>query len=141
MTVHVQQSKKPANYLNVILTVGIVAVVLAAVIVTNAFGAAKDAPESLIARVCDADGETYELPLSVDTTLEVASSAGTNVIEVSNGSVCVSEADCPNLDCVHQGKVSQAGQQIICLPHKLVVTVADCATGEGSASAYDVMGS
>ena len=141
MTVRVQQSKKPVSYLNVILAVGIAAVALAVVIATNAFGAATGAQGDLVAQVTDADGKTYELPLSVDATLRVDSSEGVNVIEVSNGSVSVVEADCPNLDCVHQGKVSQAGQQIICLPHKLVVTVVDASAGEGASSGYDVMGS
>ena len=76
------------------------------------------------------------MPLSQDDVLTVASSAGTNVIEMQAGKVRVSEADCPNQDCVEQGWISNAGQQIVCLPHKLVVNITD----EDAASAYDVVG-
>ena len=76
------------------------------------------------------------MPLSKDDILTVASSAGTNVIEVQSDKVRVSEADCPNQDCVDQGWISNAGQQIVCLPHKLVVNI----TNKDAASAYDVVG-
>lgn len=118
---------------NVAVVLAIVAVALVAVVATNAFGNAASAS---VAEIQDADGHTYTMPLSKDDTLTVASSAGTNVIEVQGGKVRVSEADCPNQDCVEQGWVSKAGQQIVCLPHKLVVTIAD----SGSETTYDVVG-
>lgn len=118
---------------NVAVVLAIVAVALVAVVATNAFGNAASAS---VAEIQDADGHTYTMPLSEDGTLTVASSAGTNVVEVQGGKVRVSEADCPNQDCVEQGWVSKAGQQIVCLPHKLVVTVTD----SGSEAAYDVVG-
>ncbi|MFR7670942.1 MAG: NusG domain II-containing protein [Collinsella sp.] len=43
---------------------------------------------------------------------------GTNLIEIKDGRVHVEEADCPNQDCVHQGWVDAAEEQIVCLPHK-----------------------
>ena len=35
----------------------------------------------------------------------------------------MAEADCPDRLCVRRGPVRYAGETIICLPHKLVVTV------------------
>ena len=119
--------------LNVVAVLVIAAVALAAVAATNALGSAVDARTAVIQ---DADGNTFTMPLSQDDVLTVASSAGTNVIEVQAGKVRVSEADCPNQDCVEQGWISKAGQQIVCLPHKLVVNITD----EDAASAYDVVG-
>lgn len=119
--------------LNVVAVLVIVAVALAAATAANALGSAVDARTAVIQ---DADGNTFTMPLSQDDVLTVASSAGTNVIEVQAGKVRVSEADCPNQDCVEQGWISKAGQQIVCLPHKLVVNIAD----EDAASAYDVVG-
>ena len=119
--------------LNVVAVLVIVAVALAAATAANALGSAVDARTAVIQ---DADGNTLTMPLSQDDVLTVASSAGTNVIEVQAGKVRVSEADCPNQDCVDQGWISNAGQQIVCLPHKLVVNITD----EDAASAYDVVG-
>lgn len=119
--------------LNVVAVLVIVAVALAVAAAANALGSAVDARTAVIQ---DADGNTFTMPLSQDDVLTVASSAGTNVIEVQAGKVRVSEADCPNQDCVEQGWISKAGQQIVCLPHKLVVNITD----EDTASAYDVVG-
>ena len=127
--------KKACNRkkLNIAAVLVIAAVALAAVAATNALGSAVDARTAVIQ---DADGNTFTMPLSQDDVLTVASSAGTNVIEVQAGKVRVSEADCPNQDCVEQGWISKAGQQIVCLPHKLVVNITD----EDAASAYDIVG-
>lgn len=119
--------------INVIAVLIITALALAAATAANALGNAVDARTAVIQ---DADGNTFAMPLSKDDVLTVASSAGTNVIEVQSGKVRVSEADCPNQDCVEQGWISNAGQQIVCLPHKLVVNITD----EDTASAYDVVG-
>lgn len=119
--------------LNVVAVLVIAAVALAVAAAANALGSAVDARTAVIQ---DADGNTFTMPLSQDDVLTVASSAGTNVIEVQAGKVRVSEADCPNQDCVEQGWISKAGQQIVCLPHKLVVNITD----EDAASAYDVVG-
>lgn len=48
---------------------------------------------------------------------------GTNVLVIENGEAWLSEADCPDHLCVKQGKISQSGQVITCLPNRLTVTV------------------
>lgn len=92
--------------------------------------AASDA--SLKVLVHDGDGATHELALDADDTLTVTTSFGTNVITVQDGQVSVTEADCGNQDCVHQGTISQPGQQIICLPHQLWVEIAASADDAGT---------
>ena len=119
--------------LNVVAVLVIAAVALAVAAAANGLGSAVDARTAVIQ---DADGNAFTMPLSRDDVLTVASSAGTNVIEVQAGKVRVSEADCPNQDCVEQGWISKAGQQIVCLPHKLVVNITD----EDAGSTYDVVG-
>ena len=71
------------------------------------------------------DGElAATIPLSVEATLPIGAGKGfSNVIEVSGGRVRVVEADCPDRLCVRQGWISYDGESIVCLPHKLVVTV------------------
>ena len=71
------------------------------------------------------DGElAATIPLTVDATLAVGERKGfRNVVEVSGGRVRVADADCPDRLCVRQGWISYDGESIVCLPHKLIVTV------------------
>lgn len=48
---------------------------------------------------------------------------GENVVSISGGSVEVESANCGNQVCVEHAPISQAGEQIVCLPHGLVVEV------------------
>lgn len=46
-----------------------------------------------------------------------------NVIEIQNQRIRIKAASCPDQRCVQQGWISQPGETIICLPHKLVLTI------------------
>ena len=46
-----------------------------------------------------------------------------NVLVISGGKVFMEAASCPDKLCVKQGEKSRVGETIVCLPHKLVVTV------------------
>ncbi len=81
------------------------------------------AGSGLYAVVQNTQGFREVLPLSQDATVRVESSLGTNVVEVSDGRVRVSEADCANQVCVQTGWAQYEGQTITCLPHQLVVEV------------------
>lgn len=56
-------------------------------------------------------------------------------VVVEDGAVRVEESTCPDLICQKHAPISQAGEQIVCLPHRLVITVvgeeaqADAAVG------------
>ncbi len=71
------------------------------------------------------DGEVvYELPLSENTELLITGSdGGSNKLIISDGVCYITEADCPDKLCIKQGKISHNGESIICLPHKLVITI------------------
>ena len=47
----------------------------------------------------------------------------TNTITVERGRVCISEANCPDQICVHQGWISDGTVPIVCLPHTLIVEI------------------
>lgn len=67
------------------------------------------------------DGELVAiLDLSEPQCLTVDSDNGTNVIEVLDGKICVSEASCPDRVCVRRGCCA-GGAPIICLPNRLVI--------------------
>ena len=47
----------------------------------------------------------------------------TNTILVEPGRIRVSEADCPDQICVHQGFISDGTTPIVCLPNKLIIQI------------------
>lgn len=70
------------------------------------------------------DGETVmELPLSEDTRIVLGEGGHTNTLVIQNGTAQVVEAACPDQVCVRQGAVQYAGESIVCLPHKLIVSI------------------
>ncbi len=48
---------------------------------------------------------------------------GSNILVIAEGEAWLSEANCPDLLCVRQGRIRYTGQSIICLPNRLTVTV------------------
>ncbi len=70
------------------------------------------------------------LPLSHDTTYRVETAAGYNLVVIEDGRAFVREADCKNHICQKSRAVSRAGESIVCLPHKMKVTV----VGDGSSA-------
>lgn len=70
------------------------------------------------------DKELYgRYPLSVNTTVEIKTERGRNLLVISDGKATVSEASCPDLICVHHRAISGEGEQIVCLPNKVVVSI------------------
>ncbi|MBP5750331.1 MAG: NusG domain II-containing protein [Firmicutes bacterium] len=71
-----------------------------------------------------ADGNVWgTYALAEDRTVEISTVYGTNVLRIEGGHVWMDRADCPNHDCVEKGSISKTGQIILCLPHKLSVTI------------------
>ena len=67
------------------------------------------------------DGELiHTLDLNVDRVVEVSNASGSNRIEVRDGRIAVTDADCPDKHCVNRGFCG-GGVQIVCLPNKLVI--------------------
>ncbi|GGM36533.1 hypothetical protein GCM10011351_23300 [Paraliobacillus quinghaiensis] len=46
-----------------------------------------------------------------------------NTIEVVDGRIRIKSATCPDQVCVRTGYISEPGETIVCLPHKLIVEV------------------
>lgn len=71
------------------------------------------------------DGEIYKsLPLDEDTELTIpGTDGGTNHLEIKNGAASITDADCPDKLCVHQKKIENQGETLVCLPHKVIVQV------------------
>lgn len=73
-------------------------------------------------------------PLTGDVTYEIETPGtgagndaqkGINTVRISGGTVEVASANCGNQVCVEHDPVSHAGEQIVCLPHGVVVEVVE----------------
>ncbi len=62
--------------------------------------------------------------MSKDCSLRVPESGPDyNIITVNDSRVCISAADCPDRLCIKRGMIQRAGESVICLPHKLSVSI------------------
>ena len=97
----------------------IAALLLLALALYLVLGAFRTEGGIVVVRV---DGvETERHALSEDGIYPL--NGGSNILVISEGQAWVSEANCPDRICVRQGKIHYTGQSIICLPHRLSVTV------------------
>ena len=82
--------------------------------------------EALTVRVT-VDGETVAEYALADYTeavrVAVDGVSWPLVLELSPDGVRVAESDCPGGDCLRTGAIHRAGEQIICLPNKLIVSL------------------
>ncbi len=56
-------------------------------------------------------------------TFTISGKSGSNTIVVEPGRIRIVSADCPRKLCVQQGWLSPGGLPLVCLPHKLVISV------------------
>lgn len=48
---------------------------------------------------------------------------GQNTVTIDGHEIAVTDADCPDKICVKTGFISQKGEVIACLPHKLIIEI------------------
>ena len=63
----------------------------------------------------DRVSEPYSFPLEDGN--------GRNTLSVEKGRIRIAESTCPGGDCVHTGWADRAGERIICLPNRLVISL------------------
>ena len=69
---------------------------------------------------------TFDLNHAEDQELRIpAADGGYNLVRILDGTICISEADCPDQTCVKTGKLQSDYLPIVCLPHKLIVRFAE----------------
>lgn len=83
--------------------------------------------------------EVMSLPLNKDTSIEICPENSeddfTNTLTVKDGKAFMSYANCPDQICVNRGEISYEGETIVCLPHKVVITVSKGEKSETDAAA------
>jgi hypothetical protein len=75
--------------------------------------------------VVKVDGKEYaRYPLSADRQETITfPDSSMNVLEIRDGKASVTEASCPDKICVNHRSINKTNQSIVCLPHKLVITI------------------
>lgn len=85
------------------------------------------APKGQTAHIFVDGKEAASFPLNKDLEYRVSGAdGGTNLLIIQDGQIWCQEADCPDKNCVGQGKKQLSTDTIICKPHKMAVTI----TGE-----------
>lgn len=74
----------------------------------------------------EVDGAIVDtVALDTDFTKKYDFDGNSNTLVIKDGKASVTEANCPDGICVNHKPINRSGESIICLPHKLVVTVVD----------------
>ena len=73
------------------------------------------------------DGKHYgTYPLHTDLTLSIRTGEGgdqENLLVIRDGKALVESATCPDGICAAHKPISREGESIVCLPHRVVITV------------------
>ena len=100
-----------------LLVIGLL--LLLALVLYLVIGATREEGGVVVVRVDGVETERHALSESGVYPLN----GGSNILVIEGGQAWLSEANCPDLLCVHQGKIRYTGQSIICRPNRLTVTV------------------
>ncbi|MDO5573340.1 MAG: NusG domain II-containing protein [bacterium] len=69
--------------------------------------------------------ETARYALSEEMTEDIQGMKNGHVqLVIHDGEADVTEASCPDKLCVHQAKISKSGEMIVCLPNRIVISIA-----------------
>lgn len=68
--------------------------------------------------------QTGTYGLSQDRTLRLTGHDGFSLtMVIENGKAHVEDSTCPDLICQHHSAISRSGEQIVCLPARIILTV------------------
>ena len=69
---------------------------------------------------------TLDLASEKDRSFNIDSpDGGYNTVTISGGTICISDADCPDHTCIKTGVLRSETIPVVCLPHRLVIRFAE----------------
>ncbi len=83
----------------------------------------KDDGKSLLVSVDNKPYKTFSL--DEDGKHEIKTKKGINILIIENGTAHFENSDCPDKTCEKMGKISNVGESIVCLPHKVLAEVVE----------------
>ena len=127
-------SLRPRKH-DLIIAAVIAAAVVCAFIILRA-GSHTGAEAVVTARMNGEETEILRLPLDEDAETDIVTDLGTNHLVITGGRAYITEADCPDRICVTAWRdgICLSGETIICLPHRLYVTVEGDASSDSRGS-------
>ncbi len=81
------------------------------------------AKEGAYAVIMKEGAVTESYPLLKEQEVLIHTPYGINRMRIQGGTAFMIEADCPDKLCVRQKPIAKEGESLICLPHRLVVSV------------------
>ncbi len=102
------------------IILSVVCILAAVIVLVFAFALKTDGKSAVIT----VDGETFgEYLLSDEQEIIISTEFGTNKVQIKDGKVSVSDADCPDRYCVDHVAIDSTGETVVCLPHRVVVEI------------------
>ncbi len=116
------EEKKKRKLRNDLILIGVLLIVL--VLAGLAFWLLRGTGDTVVVEV---DGKVFgTYALSVDRTVEIRTGvdgAELNLLVIKDGKAFVETATCHDGICAAHSPISRDGESIVCLPHKVVITV------------------
>ncbi len=99
----------------------ILSVILLSILIFLIFKFTGERGDKVIVTVDNKVVESFSLSENKEYYIE--NDYGRNVLIIENGYAYIKEADCPDEICVKTGKICKRNEIIVCLPHKLVISI------------------
>lgn len=100
----------------------LIAAVIAAVLFAVNTIQQSDNDKTVVITVDGVVLQTFDLSTNLEQ-YEILTPYGQNTMTISDGAVKVTSADCPDQICVHTKAATDIGDVIVCLPHRLIISV------------------
>ena len=115
--------------LKIKILIAVAAVIFAAGVIASVI--ILNAPKKNNVQIKSGGKVLYTLDLSqeADRSFEIKTDSGSNTVEIKDGKIRVSEADCPDKTCVRMGWLDSSAMPVVCLPHDLVIAFTDADGG------------
>ena len=87
------------------------------------------------------DGKvTASYPIDIDKTITIKGvNGGKNILKISGGKADMTDADCPDQTCVKKHSIKYEGETIVCLPHKVVISIDNSSQNKEDDNAPDAV--
>lgn len=122
-----QREGEGVTRLDKLIFIGLMLASVLSILFTNVIFAGQSA-DVVVVEVDGKEFGRYSLYEKNGKTLDVRTPFGYNKIDIADGKVRISDADCPDRLGVKAGWIDNAGELLVCLPNRLIVRI----EGEGS---------